>query len=104
MAPSAVNPGDPATRQEVRLVGPATRTRWGAYHLAQPGGPPGPKGVYYPQNQTTNLKPRGDPPPPAAAPTLNKCSDGRCNSGMGGRRKEEHNHHRMNRMARPWAP
>ena len=38
-------PGDSATRQEVRLGGPPTRTRWGGYHLARPGGPPGPKGV-----------------------------------------------------------
>ena len=44
-APSSVNPGDSATRQEVRLGGPPTRTRWGGYHLARPGGPPGPKGV-----------------------------------------------------------
>ena len=44
-APSPVNPGDSATRQEVRLGGPPTRTRWGGYHLARPGGPPGPKGV-----------------------------------------------------------
>ena len=43
--PSSVNPGDSATRQEVRLGGPPTRTRWGGYHLAQKGGPPGPKGV-----------------------------------------------------------
>ena len=44
-APSSVNPGDFATRQEVRLGGPPTRTRWGGSHLARPGGPPGPKGV-----------------------------------------------------------
>ena len=44
-APSSVNPGDSATRQEVRLGGPPTRTRLGGYHLARPGGPPGPKGV-----------------------------------------------------------
>ena len=56
-APSPVNPGDSATRQEVRLGGPPTRTRWGGYHLVRPGGPPGPKGVYYPQNQTSNLRP-----------------------------------------------
>ena len=55
-APSPVNPGDSATRQEVRLGEPPTRTRWGGYPLARPGGPPGPKGVYYPQNQTSNLK------------------------------------------------
>ena len=44
-APSSVNPGVSTTRQEVRLGGPPTRTRWGGYHLARPGGPPGPKGV-----------------------------------------------------------
>ena len=44
-ASSPVNPGDSATRQEVRLGGLPTRTRWGGYHLARPGGPPGPKGV-----------------------------------------------------------
>ena len=38
-------PGGLATRQEARLGGPSTRTRWGGYHLAQPGGPPGSKGV-----------------------------------------------------------
>ena len=38
-------PGNSATRQEVRLGGPSTRTRWGGYHLARPGGPPWPKGV-----------------------------------------------------------
>ena len=52
-----MNPGDSATRQEVRLGGPPTRTRWGGYHLARPGGRPGPKGVWYPQHQTSNLKP-----------------------------------------------
>ena len=41
----SVNPGDSATRQEVHLGGPPTRTWWGGYHLARPGGPPGPKGV-----------------------------------------------------------
>ena len=50
-------PGVSAIRQEVRLGGPPTRTRWGVYHLARPGGPPWPKGVWYPQNQTSNLKP-----------------------------------------------
>ena len=44
-APSPVNLGDSATRQGVRLGGPLTRTRWGGYHLARPGGPPGLKGV-----------------------------------------------------------
>ena len=44
-APSPVNPGDSATRQEVHLGGPPTRTRWGGYHLAQPGGPLRLKGV-----------------------------------------------------------
>ena len=43
--PSPVNPGDSATRQEVRHKGPPTRTRWGGYHLARPGSPPGLKGV-----------------------------------------------------------
>ena len=56
-APSPVNPGDSATRQEVCHEGPPTRSRWGGYHLARPGGPPGPKGVYYPKPQTSNLKP-----------------------------------------------
>ena len=42
-APSPVNPGDSATRQEVPLGGPPTRTRWGGYHLARPGGPRGRK-------------------------------------------------------------
>ena len=41
--------------------------------------------------------------PPSATPNPDKRSDGRCNRGMGGRRKEGHTHHRMNRMARPWA-
>ena len=44
-ARSPVNPGDSATMQEGRLGVPPTRTRWGGYHLARPGGPPGPKGV-----------------------------------------------------------
>ena len=44
-APSSVNPEDFATRQEVRLGGPPTRSRWEGYHLARPGGPLGPKGV-----------------------------------------------------------
>ena len=57
-APSPVNPGDSAARQEVSVGGPPTRTRWGGYHLARPGGPPGLKGVKYPQNQTSNLKPQ----------------------------------------------
>ena len=33
-APSPVNSGDSATRQEVCHEGPPTRTRWGGYHLA----------------------------------------------------------------------
>ena len=37
-APSPVNPGDSAIRREVQLGGPPTRTRWGEYHLARPGG------------------------------------------------------------------
>ena len=32
-------------RQEVCHEGPPTRTRWGGYHLARPGGPPVPKNV-----------------------------------------------------------
>ena len=44
-APSPVNPGDSATRQEVCHEGPPTMSRWGGYHLAQPDGPPGPKNV-----------------------------------------------------------
>ena len=44
-APKLVNPGDSATRLEERLGGPPTRTRWGGYNLARPGGPPGTKGT-----------------------------------------------------------
>ena len=44
-APSPVNPGDSATRQEVCHEGPPTRSRWGGYHLARPGGPPEPKNI-----------------------------------------------------------
>ena len=44
-APSPVNPGDSATRQEVCQEGPPTRSQWGGYHLARPGGPPVPQGV-----------------------------------------------------------
>ena len=44
-APSPVNPEDSATRQEVCHEGPPTRSWWGGYHLARPGGPPGRKGV-----------------------------------------------------------
>ena len=40
-----VNPGDSATRQEVCHEGPPTRSPWGGYHLAGPGGPQGPKNV-----------------------------------------------------------
>ena len=47
---------------------------------------------------------RGVPPPLSATPSPDKRSYGGCNRGMGGRRKEEHNHHRMNRRSRPWAP
>ena len=39
--PSPVNPGDSATRQEVRHEGLPIRSRWGGYHLARPGGPSG---------------------------------------------------------------
>ena len=42
-APSPVNPGYSATRQEVCREGPPTRSRWGGYHLGRPGGPPEPK-------------------------------------------------------------
>ena len=38
-------PQDSATMQEVLLGEPPTRTWWGGYHLARPGGPPVPKGV-----------------------------------------------------------
>ena len=55
-APSSVNPGDSATRQEVRLGGPPTRTRWGGYHLARPGGPPGAERRLVPAK--SNLKPQ----------------------------------------------
>ena len=37
-APSPVNPGGSATRQEMCLEGPPTRTCRGGYHLARPGG------------------------------------------------------------------
>ena len=47
-----MNPGDSATRQEVRLGGPPTRTRWGGYHLARPGGPRGRKA-----SSTRKIKP-----------------------------------------------
>ena len=52
-APSPVNPGDSATRQEMRLGGPPTRTRWGGYHLARPGGPRGRKA-----SSTRKIKPQ----------------------------------------------
>ena len=55
-APSSVNPGDSATRQEVRLGGLPTRTRWGGYHLARPGGPPGAERRLVPEK--SNLKPQ----------------------------------------------
>ena len=43
------------------------------------------------------------PPPPASAtPRLDKRSDDRCNRGMGGPRKEAHNHHRMKRTRCRW--
>ena len=44
-APSPVNLGDSATRQDVCYEDPPTRTWWGEYHLAQPGGPRGQKCV-----------------------------------------------------------
>ena len=56
-APSPVNTGDSATSQEVCHEGLPTRTQWEGYHLARPGAPPGPKGVYYPENETPNLNP-----------------------------------------------
>ena len=43
------------------------------------------------------------PPPPSATQNPEKRSDGRCNRGMGGRRKEGHNHHPMDWKVRPWA-
>ena len=57
-APSPVNPGDSANRQKVCHERRPTRSWWGGYHLARPGGPPGPKGVQYPQKQFSNLKPQ----------------------------------------------
>ena len=54
---SPMNLGDSATMQEVCHEGPPTRSRWGRYYLARPGGRPGPKSAQYPQNQTSNLKP-----------------------------------------------
>ena len=41
--PSPVNQGDSATRQDVCHEGPPTRSWREGYHLAPPGGPPGPK-------------------------------------------------------------
>ena len=38
-------PCEPGGLRHQGLGGPPTRTRWGGYHLARPGGPPGPKGV-----------------------------------------------------------
>ena len=52
-APSSVNPGDSATRQEVRLGGPPTGTQWGGYHLARPGGSRGQKA-----SSTRKIKPQ----------------------------------------------
>ena len=42
-APSSVNPGDSASRQEVSQEGPPSRFLWGGCHLARPGGPSEPK-------------------------------------------------------------
>ena len=58
-APSPVNPGDSATRQEVRLKRPPTRTRWGRYHLADQVAPRGRKAssTRKIKPQTSNLKP-----------------------------------------------
>ena len=44
-APSPVNLGDSATLQEVCDEASPNRSRWGGYHLAEPGAPPGPKNV-----------------------------------------------------------
>ena len=41
------------------------------------------------------------PHPPLATQSADKRSDDRCNRGMDGKKKEEHNHHQM---PRPWAP
>ena len=60
-APSPVNPGDSATRQEVCYEGPPTRSRWGGYHLARRGGPLGLKSAEYRKRQTSNVKPSWPP-------------------------------------------
>ena len=57
-APSPVNPGNSATRQEMCQEGPPTRSRCGRYHMARPGGPPQPKSALYPENQIFNLQPQ----------------------------------------------
>ena len=86
-APSPVDPGDSATRQEVCHEGPPTTSRWGGNHLAQPGSPPGSKNVSYPKCQTSNLKPqqwRSPRPNAKHAPCLrwtrNTRYQGRCES------------------------
>ena len=56
-APSPVYPGDSATRQEVRHAGPPTRSRWGGYHLARPGGLRGRKA-----SSTRKIKPQTSNP------------------------------------------
>ena len=53
-ASSPVNPGESATGQEVCHEGPSTRSWWGGYHPARPGGPPGAEGRLVPE--TSNLK------------------------------------------------
>ena len=44
----------------MRLGGPPTRTRWGGYHLARPGGPPGAERRLVPAK--SNLKPQTSKP------------------------------------------
>ena len=52
-APSPLDPGDSATRQEVYHERPPVRSWWGGYHLARPRHPRGPK-----VSGTRHLKPR----------------------------------------------
>ena len=55
-APSPVNPGDSATRQEVCHEGPPARSRWGGYHLPDQVAPQGRRAPSTPmvQPQTSN--------------------------------------------------
>ena len=55
-----MNPGDSATRQEVRLGGPPTRTWWGGYHLADQVAPRGRKAssTRKTKPETSNLFPQ----------------------------------------------